>query len=148
MPWICSECGRIEQDDLDFCTGCGAVREKRSDGPVCMRCGHALEEGEMQCGRCLRSDMISEMAEDRRYFIALMLAVIPGMFQIFGLGHIFLGRWVKGAVLAAGSLVLMYLFGIYDGNAQYIQWLTVADVAIYTVQFLDLLIARRLRQKV
>jgi hypothetical protein len=96
----------------------------------------------------MMSDMMAGAAEERQHFVALMLAVVPGMFHVFGLGHIFLGRWIKGAILAAGGLVLLYLFGIYGGNAQYLQWLTAADLAIYTVQFLDLLIVRRHRQKI
>mgnify|MGYP000862957597 FL=1 len=148
MPWKCSECGRVEHGDTGFCTRCGALRADGYAYPVCERCGHALAEGSTYCVNCARSGTAYNATEDRLYFIALILAAVPGMFGIFGLGHIFLGRWVKGLSFAFSSMMLLYLTGIYIENPLYLKWLDVASVAIYAVQFLDLLISRRLREKV
>ncbi len=87
-------------------------------------------------------------AGDRRHFLALIFAVVPGMFDIFGLGHIFLGKWIRGLALALSSMALMYLKGIYIDNFEYLKWLAVVSVVIYTVQFLDLMFSRGLREKV
>lgn len=148
MSWTCSECGRLEHGDTEFCTRCGALKADGYAYLFCENCGHALAEGATYCVNCARSGTAYNVTEDRRYFIALILAAVPGMFDMFGLGHIFLGRWVKGLSLALTSMALLYLAGIYIDNSQYLKWLDVASVAIYTVQFLDLLIARRLREKV
>ncbi|MDD4245266.1 MAG: zinc ribbon domain-containing protein [Candidatus Methanomethylophilaceae archaeon] len=148
MPWTCSECGRMEYGDIEFCTRCGALKADGYEYPVCERCGSVLAKGAPYCDNCARTVAVYNSAEDKRYFIALILAVVPGMFNILGLGHIFLGRWVRGLALALSGMALLYLTGVYMDNSEYQKWLAVASVVIYTVQFLDLLISRSLRQKV
>jgi hypothetical protein len=148
MPWICSECGRTEYGDIGFCTGCGALRADGTEHPVCKNCGSVLAEGTSYCGSCSRPVNAYGAAGDRRHFLALIFAVVPGMFDIFGLGHIFLGKWIRGLALALSSMALMYLKGIYIDNFEYLKWLAVVSVVIYTVQFLDLMFSRGLREKV
>lgn len=54
---ICSKCGFIYDDDLDFCAKCGTpytIPKEVKGNSTCPECGFELEEGTLFCGNCGR----------------------------------------------------------------------------------------------
>ena len=129
--FICNECGRVTEDDgAEFCHFCGSDKGTTAT-PTMMPEGY--EAVPIKAGGVVYADR----SKLRRIPIALLLAFIPGLFDIFGLGHFVIGRWVKGAgflALSGGHYYLKYMSG-WDMLAPY---LFVISLAIFVVQMVDL----------
>jgi predicted nucleic acid-binding Zn ribbon protein len=125
MRSICSQCGAEIPADSDFCYRCGELKSKslRVDDAgyfvedTCPHCGAKLQGNESFCGACggpinqyngeLRPNL------DKNSTIALLLALIPGFFNIFGLGHLFLKQWYRGIMFLVISGILWYIYPAY-----------------------------------
>lgn len=42
----------------------------------------------------------------------LALSIIPGLFGLSGLGHIYIGKTTKGVVILVASIISVWIFGI------------------------------------
>ena len=87
--------------DLGYCPFCGALVESHWD--YCQ-----------ECGRYLRG--LSEVSETPIYplkekdpMIALLLALIPGLFGIWGIGHFYVEEFGKGVLLLFLGLILAFI---------------------------------------
>ena len=129
--FICNECGRVTQEsDAEFCHYCGS--DKGTDvEPAMMPQGY--EPISANGGGVIYADK----SKLRRIPIALMLAFIPGLFDIFGLGHLVIGRWVKAIAFLALSGGFYYL-RFMSGWDMLIPYLSVISIAIFVVQMVDL----------
>jgi len=120
MRYICSQCGKEIPADSDFCYACGALRDKslvideeggESTAMVCHKCGEPLTGNESVCPKC-STPLVKEIPEQvRKYALwALLLALVPGFFNIFGLGHILMKQYGRGGMflIISGVLWLIY----------------------------------------
>lgn len=95
---ICTECGRVSDRDLDFCEFCGSKKGANVDP--------ALIPPEFGIAETPRGRII--VREDlRKLRLSLILALFPGIFNVFGLGHLLTKRYLKGIPLL-GISVLYY----------------------------------------
>ena len=142
MRYVCPECGSQIDEDSDFCHVCGclkskayAVGEGTAEG-VCPRCGNETLPGELFCGRCgypLKAQ--PPFSFSKRSVAAMMLALIPGFFSVYGLGHLVMKEWVRGAMFLAMTALYWYMRMGAGSNGILIILLS---VALYIYQASDL----------
>jgi len=150
----CESCRANNPDSAEFCYRCGAVfsaeakeeARQRLLHPSCIRCGKDLVEGEDFCPHCgspqdsrANQGMVNEVM--RKTLIAKMLAFIPGIFNIFGLGHILLHSYLRGVLfmaLSAAIYVCEFLLREWDMMSE--NWetgLLVFSLVVFMVQLWD-----------
>ena len=84
---VCTECGHVSDEDMEFCPRCGSIK------------GANIDEEQMPPGFKVVSSpsgTIITRVDVRRIRLALMLALLPGIVDIFGLGHIVMGKYIRG----------------------------------------------------
>jgi len=124
---ICTECGRVCDEDLDFCPSCGSKKGANVDP--------SLIPDEFKIRDTPKGRVI--VREDfRRLRISLMLALFPGILDIFGLGHLFTRQYLKGLAFMSVSVFyyaerLTRYFGLSETT------LIVISVAVFILQALD-----------
>jgi Predicted nucleic acid-binding protein, consists of a PIN domain and a Zn-ribbon module len=153
MMYICPECNSEVPSDSDFCQVCGRMVKKFSpssdDSPVtekiCITCGNELLPNDLFCRKCgtpITKFQISAFKPSltKRGKIGLMLALIPGLFNVFGLGHFFFKKWSRGAMFLVFSAVMLYMLFIdkVDGIGLY---MTIGiSVVLYIIQAIEVLV--------
>ena len=144
MRYVCPECGSQIPEDSDFCHVCGCLKSKAyvfnddssSAQGTCPRCGSETRPGEMFCERCgapLRVQ--SPFRFSKRNATAMLLALIPGFVSIYGLGHLVLKEWIRGAMFLAMTALYWYM-RLGSGTNSLI--LIFLSVALYIYQMSDL----------
>ncbi|MDO5861248.1 MAG: zinc ribbon domain-containing protein [Thermoplasmata archaeon] len=149
MRYVCSECGNEIDSDMDFCPACGCMRDKAfvfDDkgyvSNVCPACGEPYLPGDRYCGKCgteipdsVRPMMTPKLRSNGT--LAIALALLPGFFNIFGLGHFVLKQYARGAMFLVMTLVLWFLNDwSWRASSVFTMFL---DVAVYFYQCMDIL---------
>jgi len=94
----CGKCGAEVGGDDNFCPECGASLELRQSQP---RRREQLDTGSRE------PMLVGTIARrPKSVGIALILAFLPGVFGILGLGHAYVGRWVTGFMLFLSGIVI------------------------------------------
>jgi TM2 domain-containing membrane protein YozV len=85
----------------------------------CDKCGAELPEGAQFCNKCGKAINVDPNAPNVEYrpipdshksrLLALLLAGIPGLFGIWGLGQMYLGNFGKGVIFLIAGLILAAL---------------------------------------
>jgi TM2 domain-containing membrane protein YozV len=117
---ICRQCGTEIFDGEEFCYSCGNIGE-----PV--ECTH------------------EPMNKSNRW-IALLLALIPGFFDVFGLGQLYLRSYFKAGLFLTISVVMYFAvphYGVEKDSITYIG----ATMAIFLVQAMDVMNTIRRREQ-
>ncbi|MBO4357893.1 MAG: zinc ribbon domain-containing protein [Candidatus Methanomethylophilaceae archaeon] len=127
MKHICSGCGSEIPEGNDFCYVCGAWTSKafaiNDEGTIlysskCVNCGKELVPGAEFCAYCGSRTSDSNIPISSRQvggklsnkdLAAILLAVIPGLFNIFGLGQLIQKRWSKAFVYISTTILLFYI---------------------------------------
>lgn len=127
MKRICSGCGSEIPEGSDFCYACGAWATKsytiNDEGTIlysdkCVKCGKELVPGAEYCAYCGAKTSESNIPISTRPYgrqltskdvVAILLAVIPGLFNVFGLGQIIQKRWSKAFVYLCTTVLLFYV---------------------------------------
>ena len=112
MKYICHDCGYEIPEDMEFCPHCGCMRDKSTPVDdqtgmplgVCPSCGAKTNPGDSFCGSCGAAlpevrVMVPKMRKNGT--LAIILGLFPGFFNIFGLGHLVMREWSKGAMFLA-----------------------------------------------
>ena len=142
MSFVCPECGSMIEEDADFCYRCGCKRSKATvhinDGiglSTCPRCGAEVHEGELFCRSCGSPLSVSyPLKASKDSTVAMFLALIPGFFSIYGLGHLMLKEWVRGAMFLAMTALYWYMRSS-TGNTLL---LVVLSIGLFIYQAIDL----------
>ena len=125
---ICTECGRVHQEDLDFCPHCGSTKGGNVD-PELIPPEFKIVNGP-KGAYVVRQDV-------RRIRLALALALIPGVFDIFGLGHLLLGKYFRGLwYLCCSGIVYYERFTGYFGVES--TYMFVITLALLIIQLFDI----------
>lgn len=113
---ICTECGRVCEEDYDFCPTCGSTKGTNVD--------RTLIPEEFKIVNSPQGKFL--IREDfRKLRLGLMLALFPGIFNIFGLGHLFTKQLLKGFFFL-GMSVLYYYERIFH-------YLNLSDIALFVI---------------
>ena len=125
---ICTECGRVTEEDMDFCPHCGSVKGANVDKEL------LPDDFKVVTGSggtyIMRTDV-------RRIRMAIILALIPGILNVFGLGQIYMRRFVRGiAFLACSVFYFIERFLEYFGIDY---WVLVGfTLAVFALQLFDI----------
>ena len=147
MKYICDDSGYEIPEDMDFCPHCGCMRDKSTPVDdqtgmplgVCPSCGAKTNPGDSFCGSCGAAlpevrVMVPKMRKNGT--LAIILGLFPGFFNIFGLGHLVMREWSKGAMFLAMSVILIYVNG---GLISTSFLMSILSVAVYFYQCMDLI---------
>lgn len=148
MSRMCSECGKEVPDDMDFCPYCGSNKgfvvmgQNGGFSFTCLSCGASYNPGDAYCGSCgtalpSTDNLRVPMPTMRKNgMAAFLLALIPGLFNVFGLGHLLMRSYARGAMFLVISLVVWYLndWSIYSSSIL----LMILEVAVFFYQVMDL----------
>lgn len=129
MIHICPECGNEIPEDSEFCYICGRKKDNtlRIDDSgkvvppgedVCQACGNELMPDDLFCKHCKQPTQrmrgLTFKPKMRKYgWIGILLAAIPGLFGVFGLGHIYFRRWGRAALFLIITPLAMHM--LYTG---------------------------------
>ena len=128
--FICDECGKVTKTPgLCFCPYCGSEKGKKTDDKF-------VPEGYVPM-MSPKGIMFTNQKRLRKIPIALLLGFIPGLMDVFGLGHLLIGKWFRGLLFLASSAAILYFryFSEYQVDSMYI---LVASLLLFMVQLLDL----------
>ncbi|MGN1045044.1 MAG: hypothetical protein ACI4Q9_03715 [Candidatus Methanomethylophilaceae archaeon] len=130
MMFVCFDCGSSTDSDMGFCPRCGSYNV------------HAVNDADVKDGRDTVAVaggkvMIVDKKTVRLTFFALMLAFIPGLMNVFGIGHLVLKKWVKGILYLCSSAAYFYLM-YFSGYDLPVLYLTMATLVIFVVQMVDI----------
>ncbi len=126
---FCYYCGALKSKAIAIDDEGREVSPAYSPDGVCPDCGHKNVEGASfcsECGRRLSSERPQEgaaMADPfaqpygpypvktltRKDYLAMFLAFVPGIVNIFGLGHLVMGKWSRAFMYLMISAVVLYL---------------------------------------
>ncbi len=125
---ICTECGRVHEEDFDFCPHCGSTKGGNVDP--------ALIPPEFRIVNGPQGAYVARINVNR-IRLALALALLPGIFDIFGLGHLVLKKYLSGLGFLACTAVVYYerftgYFGV-DSSIMFIATLAVLILQIFDV---------------
>jgi RNA polymerase subunit RPABC4/transcription elongation factor Spt4 len=125
MRNICTGCGNEIPPDQDFCYVCGTWADKGLKindeatilySPKCLECGKDLPADAEFCPFCgAPSDKsqvpitVGSRTSSFVRILSIILAVVPGFFNIFGLGQIVQRRWAKAFTFICITVLLLYL---------------------------------------
>ncbi len=126
MTRVCRGCGNEIPEGQEFCYECGAWADQAiiidnrggiTYSEMCLNCGKALPNGSEYCPYC--GEKVPEAAPiepvrvrrpwDVLDYLAVALAVIPGFFNVFGLGQIIQRRYSKAFIYISMTIILIYL---------------------------------------
>ncbi|AGI47883.1 hypothetical protein TALC_00888 [Thermoplasmatales archaeon BRNA1] len=130
MRRICGECGNEIEDGADFCYFCGATIKsaysvddsgaihnlsENPDSNLCPRCGAENAKENKFCDQCGAPMDVTRYVTVRPHKLsnteklALILAILPGALNLFGLGHIVLRKWSRAMMYLCMSAIIIYV---------------------------------------
>lgn len=138
MRYICHECGKELEEGAEFCYHCGRSKKDAlalddngtfvNESHTCPNCGQKISDGDAFCQKCGSQVSCSKCVpvlfkpKLRKYgWIGILLAVIPGYFYLFGLGHIWFKSYKRGLIYLLFSIPLIlvtrgYLNGTFNST--------------------------------
>ena len=147
MTFICPECKSEIPSNSDFCYICGR-KVKPSDpsinmnSNVCISCGNELSGTELFCGKCGFPITKNQMVNFRpkittRGKIGILLAAVPGVVGIFGLGHITLKKFSRGAIYILMSVFFLYSVVISNAVGSMRYMMIAFMIFLYVLQVVE-----------
>lgn len=99
MPF-CPSCGKEVSDGVSFCPNCGRPLSQAKQIPP-------------------PQSAVIVLAEQKNPGLAAVLAIVLGIFGIWGIGHIYVGKLTRGIVLLVVGILVVVIgfFGIFVGFA-------------------------------
>jgi len=150
---MCTGCGSEIPEGQEFCYVCGAWTKnslilddddqiRYSD--MCLNCGKALPNDSEYCPFCGTKveEHHKETVSVRRPwtmvdYLSVILAVIPGFFNIFGLGQIIQRRWSKAFVFICATILLLYLTPAFMENPSNYWVIVGMQVVLFLFSLMD-----------
>lgn len=147
MTKVCGECGHDVPDDMDFCSYCGSrstmnVGQTGIPDMVCPSCGTPYGPGDRFCGKCgatlpqITTQMV--LSRMRKHgSAAIVVSLIAGFFNVFGLGHLILKEYARGVMFLLMSAIIWYLndFQLFGGSLIVV----LLSVMVYFYQAIDIM---------
>ncbi len=148
------ECGADVDPQSDFCYVCGSRRvlevnpannrvvmekghcpycghDNIPDASFCTSCGRRIGEFEYVARRNTKPTAVD--------YIAVLLSLIPGAFNIFGLGHLVLKKFSRGFMYLAMTAVVLYLkYATANAATSMLIIIEVIGLVIYLKQAMEI----------
>lgn len=133
-------------EDEEFCHRCGATKKHAvildlGDRMDCPNCGAEIQPDSDFCASCgsriIKAEIVNRYS-DTRLIAGILLAFIPGLFNVFGLGHIILGKYLKGIIFIISSVICLYLQFFYHMTETENYVFLFGTLALYFVQVYDI----------
>ena len=154
MKHVCIGCGNEIPEEQEFCYVCGALVKDslmtNDDGsiinvPYCKKCNSPVPRGLDVCPKCGEpADIASvDLGYPRRRkftakdYIALFLAIVPGFFNIFGLGQIVMKRWSKAFFYICATIMLYYLAPSLMSTSNSYMLLIFVEMFVFLLSIMD-----------
>jgi hypothetical protein len=153
MKYICPECGNEIPEGSDFCHVCGCLKSKSikiddngkligSNGK-CSVCGSEVGPSDLFCEHCGNPITKAQMRTfkptvSRKGWAAIALALIPGLINVFGLGHLVYKMWSRAVmylVMSAFIIYIQFFVSGISGNMKILLFLT--EIVLYMFQALE-----------
>lgn len=140
---FCASCGRKRDDTIRLDDAGKFVPE---DDGHCTTCGKDIAPNDLFCQHCGAPITKVQMATFRpkmvKYgWIGIALALIPGFFNIYGLGHLYFKRWTRAAMFLLMSAFMLY---VKYGGVELTVWTNlifgIVSIAIYLMQAMEVLV--------
>jgi hypothetical protein len=96
-----------EEEKMPFCPNCG--REVRPEAAFCPSCGYNLKSAALVPPPAASAAKPSTPLKHKSPGIAAVLALVPGLFGLMGIGHIYVGRVKRGISLLVVGIILAAL---------------------------------------
>lgn len=127
---FCMECGEQVGPGEDFCYRCGSRRIvnvnlennrvvlKKGQCPFCNNFNNPEDGFCSKCGQRIGEFEYSGRSRplDSTDYLTIILALVPGIFNLFGLGHIVLRQYSRAFMYLGISAVLLYLRWFAPGS--------------------------------
>ncbi|MCL1811450.1 MAG: zinc ribbon domain-containing protein [Methanomassiliicoccaceae archaeon] len=164
MRYICPECGADIPEEQDFCYSCGRKKDNTirldesgrfvpPETDKCASCGAEMKKDDLFCPDCGERRALAQMAVFRpqliKYgwigvllaFIPGALGFLPGLFSIFGLGHLYFRKWTRGGMFLLLSVFMIYIkFSNMEMNLTMSIIFSITSVFIYLLQAMEVLV--------
>jgi RNA polymerase subunit RPABC4/transcription elongation factor Spt4 len=154
MSRVCIGCGNEIPEGQDFCYVCGAwaknalIFEEEGDqiyANVCVSCHKTMPSDAEFCPYCgSKSEparvpvrVRSPTKISKMDIMAIILAVVPGFFNIFGLGQIVQRSWSKAFVFICVTVIFFYVAPGFMGTTNGYIILLVMQLAIFIFSISD-----------
>ena len=125
---ICTECGRVSEEDMEFCPHCGSMKGANVNRELIPPQFKIVSN---ETGTYIVKQNIMKIR------LALLFALFPGIIDIFGLGHLIMGRYVRAAFFGAFSV--LYYYERFTGYVGFEWWhLMGITLAVFVVQMFDI----------
>jgi ribosomal protein S27AE len=90
----CINCGEYNYEDSVYCGRCGLLTKVSKECPGCHGTIAFSDRYCTTCGKMIRPGKITRTSV--RPIAALIIAMVPGLFSIWGMGHFFAGSPTRG----------------------------------------------------
>ena len=154
MRHVCIGCGNEIPEGQEFCYVCGALVKDslmtNDDGniinvPYCKNCNSPVPRGLEACPKCGEPADITSIdmgfTRPKKFgamaYIALFLAIVPGFFNVFGLGQIVMKRWSKAFFYICATIMLYYLAPSLMTTSSSYMLLIVVEMFIFLLSIMD-----------
>ena len=127
--FICSECGTATEDSIGFCRKCGSTKGHHVDDT-------AVGDGKVRVDTQYGSVFVDQKLA-KRAPIAMMLAFLPGLLDIFGLGQLYLRKYGHAAVFL-GLTVLVVGVRFWGFLPVLAPYLFLISLGIFILQLVDM----------
>lgn len=145
MTRICAECGSEIPDGSGFCYHCGRDAKDAFNIEGATRGTYTnipSGNGSGNCGSCGPGYAQSVIVRPRlvkNAWIGIALALVPGMFNIFGLGHLFYKKWGRGLMYLIISVPLFYMEYMVKLDPVSSMLLFLCALSVYFIQAFEVL---------
>ena len=128
--FVCDDCGTASDDSLGFCRKCGSTRGHHVDDQV--------GEDRLRIDTSQGTVFIDPVLANR-VPIAMFLAFVPGLFDIFGLGQLYLRKYSHGA-LFLGLTALVASIRFLGFLPAVMPYMMLISLGVFILQMVDVYI--------
>jgi predicted RNA-binding Zn-ribbon protein involved in translation (DUF1610 family) len=162
---FCYSCGRKRDNSIRLDQSGHFVPPEMEK---CASCGSDVQKGDLFCPNCGKPRTKAQMGTFRpkmvkNGMVGLLLAFIPGalgflpigaigplpgLFSIFGLGHLYFKKWTRGGMFLLMTAVMFFFrFREVDTSLTMNIIFTITSIFIYLLQAMEVLVLAYMPQK-
>ena len=156
MIRVCPECRYEVPADSDFCYYCGRkVRiveetmgeDTSCENNTCSRCGNVISPDDILCKGCGNVVIggtgvkVIRPQLSKQGKLGILLAVIPGILGIFGIGHLFFKKWPRAMMFLAISFFMHYIWYTSDLSGIWVVMFFISGIFMYVLQTIEVFIS-------
>jgi hypothetical protein len=103
----------------------------------CKKCGDEVPDGKRRCDSCGKL-VVLYLPEPLFLMTSLSFAAAYGLIGFFGIGHLYIGKDRKGAVLFVFGVALLTFFLLnISERPEILLWVTILGIIVWVFSVLD-----------